>query len=189
MGANSQTAKVKDLRYGDLCPRCNAASGIDPCPNALGGPECPLYRVTLPTNYYKPRKKLLASAPSPLAQRLDIDPDQMAAWLKLWWSEDEFWRGMRRSSGYGQDIAHLMRGVADMIEMMGHTENTLRISHTGTNALVAGMAADPVEVPVCDAHAGSWFTERNHLKGGMDATCIVCAHEAPRSTPAPKEPT
>ena len=59
------------------------------------------------------------------------------------------------------------------------------LSSTGTNVRVEDMLGDPVEVPICDAHAGSWFTERNHLKGGMDATCIVCAHEAPQSaTPA-----
>ena len=56
------------------------------------------------------------AALSESAERLDIDPDQMVAWLKLWWSEDEFWRGMRRSSGFGPDVAHLMRGVADMID-------------------------------------------------------------------------
>jgi len=34
-------------------------------------------------------------------------------------------------------------------------------------------------IPLCDAHACSWFTERNHLKGGMNSECVVCAHEAP----------
>lgn len=28
-------------------------------------------------------------------------------------------------------------------------------------------------VPLCDGHAASWFTERNHLKG--DHRCVVCA--------------
>lgn len=41
-----------DLRYGDLCPRCNAASGIDTCP--CDG-KCPLDRDVLPPNYYEPR--------------------------------------------------------------------------------------------------------------------------------------
>lgn len=65
-----------DLRYGDLCPRCNAASGIDPCPHsastALGGNACPLYRVELPKNYYKPRSAPLPECGrSELADRLD----------------------------------------------------------------------------------------------------------------------
>ena len=45
-----------DLRYGDLCQRCNAASGIDTCP-VLDG-KCPLdVGGKLPKNYYKQRKE------------------------------------------------------------------------------------------------------------------------------------
>lgn len=45
----------KSLRYGDLCPRCNAASGIDPCPT--GAKDCPLDLgdEPLPKDYYPPR--------------------------------------------------------------------------------------------------------------------------------------
>lgn len=50
---NSHTAK-DGLRYGDLCPRCNAASGIDTCPCRTG--VCPLAVKVLPKNYYQPRK-------------------------------------------------------------------------------------------------------------------------------------
>lgn len=49
----SKDGEVDDLRYGDLCPRCNAASGIDSCPR-IGG-ECPIERDVLPLNYYEPR--------------------------------------------------------------------------------------------------------------------------------------
>ena len=45
----------KDLRYGDLCPRCNAASGIDTCPCVTG--KCPLEVDKLPKNYYEPRNQ------------------------------------------------------------------------------------------------------------------------------------
>lgn len=50
------TAKQRDLRYGDLCQRCNAASGIDTCPNA--GENCPLEVKRLPKNYYKSRNPI-----------------------------------------------------------------------------------------------------------------------------------
>ena len=46
--------KVKDLRYGDLCPRCNAASGIDTCP-VLDG-KCPIAVKKLPPNYHRQRR-------------------------------------------------------------------------------------------------------------------------------------
>ena len=45
--------EVKDLRYGDLCPKCNAASGIDTCGSA--DDECPIAVDVLPENYYQPR--------------------------------------------------------------------------------------------------------------------------------------
>ena len=44
------------------------------------------------------------------------------------------------------------------------------------------------EIPLCGAHAGSWFTERNHLKDGMDAKCVVCAHELPSAIECHVEP-
>lgn len=42
---------------------------------------------------------------------------------------------------------------------------------------VEGMEGEPLYIPLCGDHAATWFTERNHLKGGMDAKCIVCAHD------------
>lgn len=53
MEQRRKEATSDDLRYGDLCPRCNAASGIDPCPRA--GDACPIARDVLPANYNKPR--------------------------------------------------------------------------------------------------------------------------------------
>lgn len=50
----SLACKVADLRYGDLCPRCNAASGIDSCPWG-DGDKCPIDVDPLPANYYEPR--------------------------------------------------------------------------------------------------------------------------------------
>lgn len=44
-----------DLRYGDRCSRCGAASGIDTCPN-VGNGKCPIHVVKLPKNYYETRK-------------------------------------------------------------------------------------------------------------------------------------
>lgn len=41
------------------------------------------------------------------------------------------------------------------------------------------------EVPLCDGHASSWFTERNHLKG--DHGCVVCAF-TPSATPRSEDP-
>lgn len=50
-----EKGKVKDLRYGDLCPRCNAASGIDTCP--ILDDNCPLdVGKVLPKNYYTLRR-------------------------------------------------------------------------------------------------------------------------------------
>lgn len=43
---------MKSLKYGDLCPRCNAASGIDTCPIG-GGKGCPLEVKKLPKDYYR----------------------------------------------------------------------------------------------------------------------------------------
>lgn len=52
-----------DLRYGDHCQRCNAASGIDPCPNA--GEDCPIARNVLPPNYYTLRAATRSSTGEP----------------------------------------------------------------------------------------------------------------------------
>lgn len=52
-GLSSRNGVVKDLRYGDPCPRCNAASGIDCCPICDG--KCPIDCDVLPANYYEPR--------------------------------------------------------------------------------------------------------------------------------------
>ena len=41
---------------------------------------------------------------------------------------------------------------------------------------IAEMEGAPLYVPICTGHAATWFTERNRLPGGMDASCIVCAH-------------
>lgn len=51
---STNRADATELRYGDLCPRCNAASGIDCCP-CLDG-KCPIDVPTSP-NYYEPRKE------------------------------------------------------------------------------------------------------------------------------------
>jgi predicted RNA-binding Zn-ribbon protein involved in translation (DUF1610 family) len=47
---------------------------------------------------------------------------------------------------------------------------------------VADMEGAPLYVPVCADHAQTWFTERDHLHGGMDAACIVCAHVTQSAT-------
>lgn len=39
----------------------------------------------------------------------------LVAWLQSWWTRDEVWRAAQRKL-YGPDVAHLLRGVADMIE-------------------------------------------------------------------------
>lgn len=31
------------------------------------------------------------------------------------------------------------------------------------------------DVPLCSGHAESWFCNRDHLKGGLSANCVVCA--------------
>lgn len=43
-----------------------------------------------------------------------MKPEQITAWLKRWWLDDA-WREEQKKI-YGPDIAHLLRGVADMIE-------------------------------------------------------------------------
>ena len=39
----------------------------------------------------------------------------LVEWLKWWWERDQEWRELQRKE-LGPDVAHLMRGVADMIE-------------------------------------------------------------------------
>lgn len=41
--------------------------------------------------------------------------DFLTAWLQSWWQQDDAWRAEQRKL-YGSDTAHLLRGVADMIE-------------------------------------------------------------------------
>jgi hypothetical protein len=48
---------------------------------------------------------------------LSLSPNQIVEWLQSWWSEDA-WREVQLNE-YGPDVSHLLRGVADMIEMDG----------------------------------------------------------------------
>lgn len=43
-----------------------------------------------------------------------LTAEQICQWAKLWWQSDE-WRAEQLPQ-YACDIAHLLRGVADMIE-------------------------------------------------------------------------
>lgn len=74
-------------------------------------------------------------------------------------------------------------------------EDKFRYMHEGVAWLRSLLTAAPVSarpfitdktsseyVPLCDGHAASWFTERNHLKGGMDAECVACAFDAVSTT-------
>lgn len=36
-----------------------------------------------------------------------------------------------------------------------------------------------LDIPLCSGHAETWYCERNHLTGGMNAVCVVCAHLPP----------
>ena len=51
-------------------------------------------------------------------------------------------------------------------------------------ALASLTAPGQADVPICDAHALTWFCERNHLRGGVEATCVVCAHMPAPAAPA-----
>lgn len=57
---------------------------------------------------WKLGQRLLSAAPN-------LAGHDLVDWLKSWWSLDEMWRDSQRKL-YGPDVAHLMRGVADMIE-------------------------------------------------------------------------
>ena len=46
---------------------------------------------------------------------VDIVPQTLVAWLQSWWQISEAERADRRKT-FGPDVAHLLRGVADMIE-------------------------------------------------------------------------
>lgn len=54
-----------------------------------------------------------SSAPS--AREATFAPLEMVEWLQRWWKRDATWRNQQRAM-LGQDVAQLMRGVADMLE-------------------------------------------------------------------------
>jgi len=45
----------------------------------------------------------------------DINPHALVTWLRKWWKNGPFWRASERLK-YSVDVAHLLRGVADMID-------------------------------------------------------------------------
>ncbi len=54
----------------------------------------------------KPKRKWAAMS--------ELTPEQIIEWCKTWWASDE---SRKRNQGvYSCDVAHLLRGVADMIE-------------------------------------------------------------------------
>jgi len=57
----------------------------------------------------------MAMDSAPSAGGISLEAETLAAWLKSWWHLDDDRRAARRIE-FGLDFAHLMRGVANMIE-------------------------------------------------------------------------
>lgn len=63
------------------------------------------------------------------------------------------------------EIPHLSGAIAEADELIAQWNR---------------RAAEPAQpdIPLCGGHAEGWFTQRDNLKGGLDAKCVVCAFEA-----------
>jgi hypothetical protein len=79
-----------------------------------------------------------------------------------------------KHGNYGGPMGELFDLAYEMAKALSVPSETVKCE--GSKAYqVADMAGAPLYVPVCADHAESWFTERDHLAGGPDAECIVCA--------------
>ena len=80
------------------------------------------------------------------------------------------------------------RAVAENIcAMLAEKGEWLAVSYVEAHAGLNGLKPSPTfavndtqrrpedDIGLCDSHAQAWFTERDHLHGGMEQKCVVCA--------------
>lgn len=85
------------------------------------------------------------------------------------------------------EIAEWLRTAAAKVTIHGlepmeaMKDKLLLAAHMLKSAAIPAATGDN-EIPLCAGHAESWFCGRDHLVGGMDATCVVCANTFPSAT-------
>lgn len=84
---------------------------------------------------------------------------------------------------HASTVADMMQRAAELNE--GKEVANVRMHREQLAVIVAALRAYAVPEcgtrELCASHADAWYTSRNHLHGGMEQKCVVCAFVSARS--------